>query len=178
MHFEFWRFCSWVRADYLGEGMFSSTNRLSKLICDYRTRVCMLSMGFKMQDMLSMYEFDESGRRTKHYTMMRPTEQQTQNLVVIDLWNIKKSLDVHSKTLAENADAFSEIRAEEMFVAMQVNSPQVHDILGRMYALVQMLTNPGGSEPLLDDPRFLRYIGEQEYARLKPILDNMRKTSA
>ena len=136
----------------------------------------MLSMGFKMQDMLSMYEYDESGKMTKHYTVMRPTEQQIQDLVVIDLWNLRESLKRHSKTLAENADTYSKMRAEEMYVTMEVNSPLTFDILGRMHALHQMLTNPGEDEPLLDDPEFLRYVGEQEHARLKPIFDNMRKT--
>ena len=127
-----------------------------------------------MQDMLSMYEYDESGRLTKHYTMMRPTEQQIQDLVVIDLWSLRESLEKHSRTLAKNADIYSEMRVEEMYVAMVVNSPLLPDILGRMYAFHQMLTNPEEDEPLLDDPKFLRYVGEQEHARLKPVFDNMR----
>ena len=139
----------------------------------------MLSMGFKMQDMLSMYEFDESGKRTNHYTMMRPTEQQIQDLVVIDLWNLRESLEKHSGTLAENADTYSKMFTEEMYVTMEVNSSLTFDILGRMYALQQLLTNPGGEdESLLDDPEFLRYVGEQEHARLKPIFENMRKSGA
>ena len=135
----------------------------------------MLSMGFKMQDMLSMYEYDESGRLTKHYTVMRPTDEQIRKLVVIDLWNLRESLERHSGTLAENADAYSEMRTEETYVTMKVNSSLAFDIIGRMYAFHQMLTNPEEDEPLLDDPKFLRYVGEQEYARLKPILDDMHK---
>ena len=130
-----------------------------------------------MQDMLSMYEFDESGRRTNHYTMMEPTEQQIQDLVVIDLWNLRESLGRHSRTLAENAGTYSKMRAEEMYVAMEVNSSLTFDILGRMYALHQMFTNPGGEdESLLGDPEYLRYVGEKEHERLKPLFENMRKS--
>ena len=54
----------------------------------------MLSMGFKIQEMVSMYEFDEaSGKKTKHYTMMEPAPEVLRDLVVIDLWDIKKSVE-------------------------------------------------------------------------------------
>ena len=133
-------------------------------------------MGFKIQCMLSMYEFEEeSGKKSAHYTLMDPTPQQIQDLVVVDLWDIRKSLERHKRTLAENAEAFFDMCAEEVFVAMSVNSTATLDILGRIYAVRQMLANPEEIGPLLDEPGFLRHVGEQEYARLKPSYDEMHE---
>ena len=60
-----------------------------------------------------------------------------------------------------------------MFVAMHVNSPLTRDILGRIYAVRVMLSNPEEIEPFLDDRDFLLYVGEQEYERIKPFYDEM-----
>ena len=84
----------------------------------------MLSMGFKIQEMVSMHEFDEaSGKQTKHYTMMEPAPEALRDLVVIDLWDIKESVEKHRKILEKNAEIFSSMRAEEMYVTMSVNAP-------------------------------------------------------
>ncbi len=94
----------------------------------------MISMGFKIKEMVSMYEFDEvSGKLGKHYTLIDPDPQKMQDKVVIDLWDIKESVDRHRKTLVENSEIFSSMRAEELFVAMSVNSPLVMEIFGRIY---------------------------------------------
>lgn len=134
----------------------------------------MLSMGFKIQEMVSMYEFDEaSGKRAKHYTMMDPAPGALGDLVVIDLWNIRESVEKHRKFLEENTEIFSSMRAEELHVAMKVNAPWVMEVFGRMYAVQHMLLKPDEPEPLLDDPAFLSYVGKKEYARLKPLYDRM-----
>ena len=137
----------------------------------------MLSMGFKIQEMVSMYEFDEaSGKQTKHYTMMEPAPEALRDLVVIDLWDIKESVEKHRKILEENAEIFSSMCAEELYVAMSVNAPWVMGVFGRMYAIQHILLKPEEPELLLDDPAFLSFVGEQEYARLKPLHDGMTRS--
>ena len=137
----------------------------------------MLSMGFKIQEMVSMYEFDEaSGKQTKHYTMMEPAPEALRDLVVIDLWDVRGSVEKHRKFLEENAEIFSSMRAEELYVAMSVNAPWVMEVFGRMYAIQHILLKPEEPEPLLDDPAFLSFVGEQEYARLKPLYDEMTES--
>lgn len=134
----------------------------------------MLSMGFKIKEMVSMYEFDEvSGKLEQHYTMIDPEPEKLRDLVVIDLWDIKESVNRHRKTLAENAGIFSSMRAEELYVAMSVNTPLVKEIFGRIYAVSHMISSPEEMEPYLDDEGFLSYVGEQEYARLKPLFDKI-----
>lgn len=136
----------------------------------------MLSMGFKIQEMVSMYEFDEaSGKQTMHYTLMNPPPGKFLNLVVIDLWDIKASVNRHRKTLEENAEIFSSMRAEELHVAMSVDMPWVKEVFGRMYAVAQMLASPEEIEQHLDDDDFLTYVGEQEYARLRPLFDKLEE---
>ena len=134
----------------------------------------MLSMGFKIQEMVSMYEFDgTSGKQIKHHTLMNPVQEVLMDLVVIDLWDVKRSVEKHRKFLEENAEIFSSICAEELYVAMSVNAPWVMEVFGRMYAIQHILLKPEEPEPLLDDPAFLSFVGEQEYARLKPLYDEM-----
>ena len=136
----------------------------------------MPDMGFKIKDMLSMYKFERgSTRPSAHYTVVDPS--QVSEDVVVDLWDIRGSLKKHKAALAENAEAFFSMCSEEMFVAMYVNSTLTPDILGRIYAVRQMLASPEEMEPLVDDPDFLLYVGTQEYARLKPLYDKMGGSS-
>ena len=137
----------------------------------------MISMGFKIQQMTSMYEFEDgSDRRTRHYTVMGSGSRQNQNHIVIDLRDIAKSVEMHREALAKNSMAFEEMCAKEMFVAMSVNPELTPDILGRIYAVHIMLSTPEEIEDLIDDPGFLQYVGRKEYARLKPLYDQMESS--
>ena len=130
-------------------------------------------MGFKIQDMLSMYEFEAGSKKpSMHFTAIDQAPQHGQHMV-IDLWDIRGSLERHKTALEENSELFSKICSQETFVAMHVNSPLTRDILGRIYAVRVMLSNPEEIEPFLDDQDFLLYVGEQEYERIKPFYDEM-----
>ena len=130
-------------------------------------------MGFKIQDMLSMYEFEAGSKEpSRHFTAIDQAPQHGQHMV-IDLWDIRGSLERHKTALEENSELFSRICSQETFVAMHVNSPLTRDILGRIYAVRVMLSNPEEIEPFLDDQDFLLYVGEQEYERIKPFYDEM-----
>ena len=130
-------------------------------------------IGFKIQDMLSMYEFEAGSKEpSRHFTAIGQAPQHGQHMV-IDLWDIGGSLERHKTALEENSELFSKICSQETFVAMHVNSPLTRDILGRIYAVRVMLSNPEEIEPFLDDQDFLLYVGEQEYERIKPFYDEM-----
>lgn len=131
-------------------------------------------MGYKIKEMVSVYEFNETtGKCERHYTLMSPDPQKLQDMIIIDLWDIRNSVNRHRKILLENAEIFSAMHAEESFVTVNVNSTLVKEILGRLYAAYSMLTEPEEMEPLLDDDKFLSYVGEQEYIKLNAIYDKV-----
>ena len=100
-------------------------------------------IGFKIQDMLSMYEFEAGSKEpSRHFTAIGQAPRQNGQHMVIDLWDIGGSLERHKTALEENSELFSRICSQETFVAMHVNSSLTRDILGRIYAVRVMLSNP------------------------------------
>ena len=65
------------------------------------------------------------------------------------------------------------MQEKESFVSINVNSTLTNEILGRLYAAYSMLTEPEKIEPLLDDVKFLSYVGEQERIILNAIYDKV-----
>lgn len=145
----------------------------------------MITMAYRINRFVSVYEFDETGRRGKHRILKDPAPEMLRGIILLDLWDIRNSASANKKTLLEHSKMYENMWSEELGVTMGAGFPLDQDVpmyefLGRLWTFDRLVRDPKAlqdvPERYLDDVGFMVHMGEKLYPDMKSLYDETFST--